>query len=381
MVETQFIIQITIGYIFILCISVYTLLYIFTHHEKYGIKFTAILNFLTIFNACMIYSTFYFISVIYFFAEGINILLWKLSLIFGFIGLMLTSLIYAFIKEFKKIPYFPFLFFMILFGLLIGSFFMPNSVQFSTKYSNLPPFFILDSSKIDYTFNFMTGLIIGIFQSSFVFYFFFLSYILYKKARNKAVLTGFIINTFIFLVPVLMYILYIVFQAWIFRELHIFSLWINITSVCYILVKKPEIFSELTNKIYYINIYHKSGILLFSYNFKTGNNEVDSTIWGNILIGINHILSEFVDTKDQIEVLQTKNSDIIVNYDNFGFAVVLITNRKNAILKKLMDNFSEEFRDKFKNELTEILDLNKLINVSEFKETKEIIEKNFQMYL
>ncbi|NVM37322.1 MAG: hypothetical protein HWN81_17130 [Candidatus Lokiarchaeota archaeon] len=380
MVEIQFIVQITIGYIFILCISVYTLLYIFTHHEKYGIKFTAILNFLTIFNACIIYSTLYFISVIYFFTESINILLWKLSLIFGFIGLMLSSLIYVFLKEFKKIPYFPFLFFMILFGLLIGSFYMPNSVQFSTKYSNLPPF-ILNSSKINYTFNFMTGLIISIFQSSFVIYFFFLSYIIYKKARNKAVLTGIIINTIIFLFPILMYILYIVFQAWIFRELHIFSLWINITSLCYILVRKPEIFSELTNKIYYINIYHKSGILLFSYKFKTSNNEVDSTIWGSILIGINHILSEFVYTKDQIEVLQTDNSDIIVNYDDFGFAVVLITNRKNPILKKLMDNFSKDFRDKFKNELTEIQDLNKLINVSEFKETKDIIENNFHMYL
>jgi hypothetical protein len=120
---------------------------------------------------------------------------------------------------------------------------------------------------------------------------------------------------------------------------------------------------------------------LYSYKFTNDNDEVDSTIWGNILIGINHILSEFVDPKDQIEVLQTEKSDIIVNYDELGFAVVLITNRKNAILKKMMDNFSIEFKNKFKNELTEIQDLNKLINVSEFKETKDIVEKNFQMYL
>ena len=147
------------------------------------------------------------------------------------------------------------------------------------------------------------------------------------------------------------------------------------------LVRKPEMFSELTNKIYYINIYHKSGILLYSYQFGTENNQVDSTIWGNILIGINHILSEFVDPKDQIEVIQTDNSDIIVNYDILGFAVMLITNRKNPILKKLMDKFAKEFKNKYEKELTEIQDLNKLINVSEFKETKGVIEKNFQMYL
>jgi hypothetical protein len=151
--------------------------------------------------------------------------------------------------------------------------------------------------------------------------------------------------------------------------------------MCYILLRKPEILSELTNKIYYINIYHKSGILLYSYKFDVSNDDIDSTIWGNILIGINHILSEFVDSKDQIEVLQTENSDIIVNYDTLGFAIVLITNRKNIILKKLMDNFANEFKSKYRKELTEIQDLNKLINVSEFKETKDIIEKSFQMYL
>ncbi len=46
-----------------------------------------------------------------------------------------------------------------------------------------------------------------------------------------------------------------------------------------------------------------------------------------------------------------------------------------------MENFSKEFQEKYKNELIEIQDLNKLINVSEFKETKDIIEKNFQFYL
>ncbi|MFX1420004.1 MAG: hypothetical protein ACFE9N_13885 [Promethearchaeota archaeon] len=204
---------------------------------------------------------------------------------------------------------------------------------------------------------------------------------IYKSARKKEHIKGLILNTLIFVIPMLMFVLYIALQIPVFRELHILSLWFNISTTCYVLIKKPEMLLVLTNKIYFINIYHKSGILLYSYNFRASNNEIDSTIWGNILIGINHILSEFVDPKDQIEVLQTENSDIIVNYDDLGFAVVLITNRKNAILKKLMDKFSNEFKIKYKHELTEIQDLNKLINVSEFTETKEIIEKSFQMYL
>ena len=150
---------------------------------------------------------------------------------------------------------------------------------------------------------------------------------------------------------------------------------------CVILLRKPEMFLELTNKIYYLNIYHKSGILLYSYKFTKSPDELDSAIWGNILIGINHILSEFVDKRNQIDVLQTKNTDIIVNYDELGFAVVLITNRKNAILQNLMKKFTLTFKDKFRNELLEIQDLNKLINVSEFSEAKELIERGFQLYL
>jgi hypothetical protein len=376
-----FLIILTIGYVLILVAGTYTLVHVYIHHENFGLKFTAILNFLTIFNSVMIYSTLFMLSVSFFFSETVNINLWKLSLIFGFISLMLTSLSYAFLKEFKKIPYFPFLYFTILFGLLIGSFFSPNSVQVYINILNSPPFLITDIAEINYTFDIMTGLIISIFQISLVVYYFLLSRIISRRARNKEIVKGLLINTIIFAFPIAMYILYIVFHLPIFRELHILTLWINILGVCYVLVKKPEMFLELTNKIYYINIYHKSGILLYSYKFRTTNDEIDSTIWGNILIGINHILTEFVDPKDQIEVLQTENSDIIVNYDEFGFAVVLITNRKNAILKKLMENFAREFKNKFKNELTEIQDLNKLINVSEFKETKYIVEKNFQTYL
>ncbi|MFX1363592.1 MAG: hypothetical protein ACFFCE_09720 [Promethearchaeota archaeon] len=381
MSEILYIIPLIMSFIILQNVSIYTIIFFFTHHEKFGIKFNAILNSISIFHACIIYSGLYFISVIFFFSEVINIILWKISLIFGFISLMWIALMYAFLKEFKKIPYFPFLYFMIVFGLLLSSFMMPDSIQVSVNYSNSTPFLIIDGSKINYKFNYITGLLTGIYQISFVLYFIYLSYAIFKEARNRAALKGLILISFTFIFPILMFIFYIAFQSWIFRELFIFLLWIDLISLCLVIIKKPEVFSELTNKIYYINIYHKSGILLFSYKFKNIKNEVDSSIWGNILIGINHILSEFVYTKDHIDVLQTKNSDIIVNYDNLGFAVVLITNHKNDIIKKLMDNFSKEFRNKFKSELTEIQDLNKLINVSEFKETKDIIEKNFQIFL
>ena len=172
---------IIVGYICILLVSIYTLIYISRHLHIYGTRITAVLNFLTLFVAVIIYSTLYLFSVIVFFSINVNLILWKLSLIFGFISLMLTSLILAFLKEYKKIPYFPFLIFTLLLGILIGSLFSPEAVQVYINSTNSPPILLADISKITYRFNLATGLIITIFQCSVVIYYFTLSQSIYVK--------------------------------------------------------------------------------------------------------------------------------------------------------------------------------------------------------
>ncbi|MBD3253977.1 MAG: hypothetical protein GF383_02740 [Candidatus Lokiarchaeota archaeon] len=159
-------------------------------------------------------------------------------------------------------------------------------------------------------------------------------------------------------------------------------LWFNLLCLCVMLIKSPDSFYALTNNLYYINIYHKSGVLLYSYKFEKPVNKTDSAIWGNILIGLNHILGEFIDKKDKIDVLETKNFEIAVNYNNdYGFAVLAITNRNNKILKRMMERFMNEFIVKYENELNEIQDLNKLINMADFLETEEMVKRNFKIYL
>lgn len=376
-----FFIILGIGYFFIFCVAIFTLIHIVRYHENYGIKLMAILNFLTIFNIIVIYSSLYISSITIFFSETLNIILWKFSIFSGLVSLLLNTLIFTFLRHYKVLPDFIFLYFLTLFGMLIGILFFSNSISLNINITHSPPFFIQDPSQINYNYDFSAGILITIFQSSNVIYYFTLSILIHKKTRNRRITKSLIVNTLFFSIPVLMYILYIFLKFPIFRELHIISLWFIIFGFCVILLRKPEMFLELTNKIYYLNIYHKSGILLYSYKFTKSPDELDSAIWGNILIGINHILSEFVDKRNQIDVLQTKNTDIIVNYDELGFAVVLITNRKNAILHNLMKKFTLTFKDKFRNELLEIQDLNKLINVSEFSEAKELIEQGFQLYL
>ena len=371
-------ISLIIGYILITSSSIICIIYIITHQKDYGSQLIAFLNIFGIGFPGIIYSTLVITSLIFYPSE----ILWKLSICFGFISLGIAAIIYSFLKEYKKVPIFPYLIYTSLFGFLLGSLFSTDSVQLVSKNTNNRDFLTTDISKINYIFNTTTGLLIIVFQILLFIYLLSTSIIINIKARNKELARVLILNTLFISIPILMYASYIIFQLTIFRELHIFFLWLNLLGIIIMVIKKPEIFIVLTNKIYYLHIYHKSGILLYSYKFEKEEILSDSAIWGNILIGINHILSEFIDKKDQIDVMETKNSEIVVNYNNdYGFAVLVITNKKNDILKNKMESFIRDFKKRYETELNEIQDLNKMINVSEFEDTKEIIENNFQIYL
>ncbi|MBA7587990.1 hypothetical protein ES708_30038 [subsurface metagenome] len=221
-----------------------------------------------------------------------------------------------------------------------------------------------------------------------------------------------ILNTIVFTIPILMNIYYVILQQTVFRELYITLIWITNFAVNIMLIKKPEMFFVLPNRIYSINIYHKSGILLYSFNFdKKSDKKDESPIWGNILIGLNHILSEFIGKKDKIDVIQTKNNEIVVRYEiDYGYALVVITNKKNSIIEDLMLNFSIVFNynnqlgyavlliAKHKNKILEkavdnftkkFAEINKdnlkkldgLIDVSTFKNAYDLIEEYFSHYL
>ena len=208
------------------------------------------------------------------------------------------------------------------------------------------------------------------------------------RSKKKDETLPVFLNAIILSIPIILNILYILFHQTLFkdffiRELFIIVLWIADFGLSIMIIKKPELFFVLPNRIYSINIYHKSGILIYSYNFEDRPHfKTESTIWGNILLGLNHILSEFLDKKDKINVIQTKEADVVVRYEeDSGYALIVITNRKNSIVEDLMKNFSNEFKAKYKDELNEILDINKIINVSEFSDLKDLIEKNFHLYL
>ena len=376
-------ISLIIGYIIILCLSVITIIHIIRYRKKYGTELIAFLLAASVLTGGIIFSTLFVFSVTFFISYEINVLFWKLSLVSGVISLIISSFVYSFYNEYKKIKPFPFLYYTLLLGMLIGALLTPDSIELILDIPPPPSFSVIDPALINFRFNFITGAIIILLQSLITIYYLYIASLINIRSKKKEESLPLILNTIVFTIPILMNIYYVILQQTVFRELYITLIWITNFTVNIMLIKKPEMFFVLPNRIYSINIYHKSGILLYSFNFdKKSDNKDESPIWGNILIGLNHILSEFIGKKDKIDVIQTKKTDIVVRYEiDYGFALVVITNRKNSIIEDLMLNFSIEFKRKYEDELTDLQDINRLINVSEFSGVKEIVEKNFQLYL
>jgi len=371
-----------VGYILILILSTNTIVQIFRHRNKYGTGLIAFLNSFNVFISGILHSTFFMFSVVIFISYDINLLMWKISLIIGFTALLITSIIYSFFNEYKKIKLFPFIYFTLLFGLLIGALVAEDSITFSLVGPSPPIFSIIDPSTVNFKFDLITSIVGILFELFITIYFLYIAAIIYNKTEKKEENSTLLLNTIIFSISMMMLLLYISLQETLYRELYIIILWVSSFAVNIMLIRKPEMFFILPNKIYSVNIYHKSGIVLYSHSFDNrADYKIESARWGTILIGLNHILSEFIEKTDKIDVIQTKKADLVVRYENdHGYALMVITNQKNDIIEDLMSDFSNDFNSKFKSKLLDIQDLNKLINISEFIDVKELVEKHFELY-
>ena len=70
---------------------------------------------------------------------------------------------------------------------------------------------------------------------------------------------------------------------------------------------------------------------------------------------------------------------VVFNFNNqLGYAALLITKHRNKILAKSIENFMNEFSTINKESLK---NLSGLIDVSKFRNAKELINKNFRHFL
>ncbi|MFW9824450.1 MAG: hypothetical protein ACFFE4_16015 [Candidatus Thorarchaeota archaeon] len=351
-------------------ISIFGIVFVFQHRVDYGSTLNSILNVLLYIFLGMVFLPLYVLSTEPVFNPNISLIIWKFSLIFWIISAAILSIIQVVVIKVKPITPLPSIFYALIGGIIINLTFFSNSIEIFVGSWNFHMF----------TFNNLFLLLILIAYNSLIF-----SYMWYNIGRNFSKFrdkrTGKILGllTLNFTGIIIFYSLHLIFQNLLFEFTYLFFYIVGAILTSFNIYKNPALFIELTNKIYDFIIFHKSGILLYSYNFETGKETDDSLLKGSILIGINHILSSLVDKREQINLIKMKDRDIFFEYDTLnGYAILLTTNRKNTFIEKAVNTFMYEFstlnEEKFKN-------MNGLIDVSEFGNAKNLIAEIFAPYI
>jgi hypothetical protein len=170
-----------IGYFIILGVTIVSIIAILRNRSAYGTELNMYLNLASLLNGGIIFSTFFLLSTLFYISEELNIILWKGSIISGFISLIIISVIYSFFKKYRKVQTFPFLYLALWFGLLIGILILPNSIGLTVTLSEPIPLFLGDPSVVYFHFEFFTRLIIILFQAMIILYLIYISLKIKKK--------------------------------------------------------------------------------------------------------------------------------------------------------------------------------------------------------
>ena len=350
-------------------ISMIGLTFLYFNRKIFGSKLNVILNGSIYLFLGIIFFTFFFLSTEVSFTENLALIFWYLSIFFWVISLSALGLIHRFIINFEKKAILSMFIYSLFIGILIGLFFIPDSFTINL----INGFYRFNSQNLMLLYLILVYnlIIIGVMCYNLMKY--------YPRIRDKKSRIMLCVLTIEFLFLIIIYSINIIFQNLFFKYFYTAVYIIGAIFASYSLIKKPFLFIELTNKIYDFIIFHRSGILLYSYNFETGEETDESLLKGSILIGINHILSNFINKKDQLGLIKMQNRDIIFEYDNkHGYALLLTTNHKNSFITNAVSNFMKKFTGLNKEKLQ---NLTGLIDVSEFRNAKDIILEFFEPFI
>ena len=318
----------------------------------------------------MIFFPLYTLSTETLIEESTALLIWKSSIIIWIISISLLSIQQTQIIKIKKISSFPSMLYALVGGIIMSLTILSNSIE------------IFQGSGNGYYYRFnnlLLLLIIIFFNIVVVSLLFFSLFDNMANVRDKESGRNLGLLTIQFSSVILLYTLHLITQNIVFKIIYFIIYFIGAIFASYTIYRRPSLFLELTNKIYDFIIFHKSGILLYSFNFETGKETDDSLLKGSILIGINHILSNFIDRKDQLNLIKMKDRDLIFEYDNsYDYAIILTTNHKHAFIEKALSNFMRQFSalngEKLKT-------MKGLIDVSEFGNARGMLAENFTPYI
>ncbi len=350
-------------------LSLFAIIFISTHHTNFGSKISILLIILIYLFVGIFYFTFFVLSTLSFFNKTTALTLWKVSIIVRIVAMGFLISMHSFEIEYCKKNFFCGFIFSFLGGIIVSLALLPNSFKVM-KIGGYYIFLAQNSYFLIFIILFDVAIIVLMLS---------MQIRSYSKIQNKKFGRLLNIGTLSFIFIILTSTIYLITQFLLFRYLHLISYLFSAIIVLYVIIKKPEMFIELTNKIYNFIIFHRSYILLYNYNFEIGKEIDDSLLKGSILIGINHILSNFIDKRAQLNLIKMQDHDIVLEFDNkLDYALLLIVKKKNSFIEKAVQHFMNKFAKLNEDKLT---NLNGLIDTSTFRNAREIINEFFHPYI
>ncbi len=360
-----------IGVILSILFSTISIFFTVKRYRNLKIRLLVILTFFFI-TYGIVFSILRYLILFTVFEESVVLFLWRISfyLLLFSAFLVINALD---ILDTKRLNYFLNLVIFGLSGYIISLTLLDETFNISIV--------IIDSSSY-YT----IGLTLNFFISELILLVFFLiklnisfSYLLKLKMSKRSVEWFYTSSSLGFILILLIPIILRYIDPFIFSNFFLLINWIGVIIAFAAFIKFFNIFLSFYNIAYEFVVFHKSGIMLFNYDFEKRKSNNSSAIKGAVLIGINHILSEFSSAKDQITSIKLKNREIILEYNReYGFAILLIVNRRTEVFKKATQTFMEKFIEKYKEELKSYMDLNTAIDTLAFNDAKDILFKSFE---
>ena len=357
-------------------ISIYVLLYVIgiiyliLNRDKYHAEIRFLILLIIYFVSEIIYFISFHLSAEIFFNIPLALIIWHISIITRNISVGLFASMHNLeLNKDSKVRFLPALIYIFIGGIFLSLLFVPNSFTVIQK-----------DNEYFYLFN-NIGLLITIILFHFCIIVF--TWIIqlkgYHNFADKKLGNFYYLFILLISLNIILYVLYLITLITPFKLLHSIVYLITIGYYMFIIIKKPNLFAVFTNKIYDLIIFHKSGILLYSFNFQTREEVDESLLKGSILIGISHILANLSNVEAQVTHIKMKDRAVVFSFNSrLGYAALLIAKHRNKILDSAVENFMQDF-SKINEE--NLQNLGRLIDVSKFKNANKLVIENFSHYL
>ena len=351
-------------------ILVFGIIYVLLNRGKFEAELPILITVIIYFVSEITYFISFNLSTEKFFAIPFALIIWYISIIARNFSIGIFAALHNFeLSKDSKVRFLSSLVYIFIVGIFFSLLFVPDS--FTVIQKDFEYFYLFNNIGL------LTSIIL--FNFCVIVFTWIIQIKGYHNFADKKLGKFYYILIFLFSLHIFLYSLYLITLDNYFKLLHSITYIINIGFFIITIIKKPNLFAVFTNKIYDLIIFHKSGILLYSFNFQTREEVDESLLKGSILIGISHILANLTNVEAQITHIKMKDRAVVFNFNTqLGYAALLIAKHRNRILDSAVDKFMQDFSKINKENLQ---NLNRLIDVSKFKNANKLVIKNFSHYL